>query len=112
VRFAKTVARMMRIGTAILFAVWASAAPGQTPPVSQSEAETPKAPPAAGGLDLSAIDRSADACTDFYQYACGNWIRDNRVPEDQVRWVRSFSILRERYLYGRRGWICRRKRRG
>jgi putative endopeptidase len=50
------------------------------------------------GLDLSAIDQSADACTDFYQYACGNWIKDNPTPADQVRWVRSFSLLRERYL--------------
>ena len=98
-RFAKTGARMIRIGTAILLAVLASAAPGQTPPDSQSEAETPKAPPTVGSLDLSAIDQSADACTDFYQYACGNWIKDNPVPEHQVRWVRSFSLLWERHLY-------------
>src|SRR6204780_1546800 len=98
-RFAKTGARMIRIGTAILLAVLASAAPGQTPPASQSEAETPKAPPTVGSLDLSAIDQSADACTDFYQYACGNWIKDNPVPEHQVRWVRSFSLLWERHLY-------------
>src|SRR6202020_544181 len=98
-RFAKTGARMIRIGTAILLAVLASAAPGQTPPASQSEAETPKAPPTVGSLDLSAIDQSADACTDFYQYACGNWIKDNPVPEHQGRWVRSFSLLWERHLY-------------
>jgi putative endopeptidase len=98
-RFAKTVARMIRIGTAILLAVLASAVSGQTPPASQSEAQTPNAPPTVGGLDLSAIDPSADACTDFYQYACGNWIKDNPVPEHQVRWVRSFSLLWERHLY-------------
>ena len=80
VRFAKTGARMIRIGTAILLAVLASAAPGQTPPASPSEAETPKAPPTVGGLDLSAIDQSADACTDFYQYACGKWSRTIQFP--------------------------------
>jgi putative endopeptidase len=90
---------MIRIGTAILLAVLASAALDQATAAPQSDAEAPKAPPTVGGLDLSAIDQSADVCTDFYQYACGNWIKDNPVPSDQVRWVRSFSLLRERYLY-------------
>src|ERR1700691_5418578 len=100
VRFGKIGARMMRMGTALALAVLAHAVLGQTPPASQSEAETPKAPPPiVGGLDLSAIDQSADACSDFYQYACGNWIKDNPVPSDQVRWVRSFSLLQQRHLY-------------
>jgi hypothetical protein len=47
-RFATTGTRMIRIGTAILLAVLASAAPGQTPPALQSESETPKAPPTVG----------------------------------------------------------------
>jgi putative endopeptidase len=100
VRFEKIGTKMIRIGAALVFAVWASAALGQTPPASPSQAETPKAPPPiVGGLDLSAIDQSADACSDFYQYACGNWIKDNLVPSDQVRWIRSFSLLQERHLY-------------
>jgi hypothetical protein len=34
------------------------------------------------------IDQSVDACTDFYQHACSNWITENPAPERQGRWVR------------------------
>jgi putative endopeptidase len=60
---------------------------------------TPAPPKSVGSLDLSAIDKTADPCTDFYQYACGNWVKDNPVPADQTRWARSFSMLGERNRY-------------
>lgn len=47
------------------------------------------------GLDLRAMDRSADACTDLFQFACGNWIADNPIPADRSRWGR-FDELQER----------------
>src|SRR5271155_3320038 len=59
----------------------------------------PAEPKAPESFDLSAIDKTADPCTDFYQYACGNWIKENQVPADQIRWARSFSLLGERNRY-------------
>ncbi|HUV69614.1 MAG TPA: M13 family metallopeptidase [Terracidiphilus sp.] len=76
-----------------------AAAPAQAPATPPANASKPEPPQAIQSFDLSAIDKTADPCTDFYQYACGNWIRNNPIPSDQVRWARSFSLLRERNRY-------------
>jgi putative endopeptidase len=72
-------------------------AQSSTPP-SQSEAG-PATPPAAPiSFNLSAIDKSVDPCTNFYQYACGNWMKENPIPADKVRWGQ-FDELHQRNAY-------------
>jgi len=46
-------------------------------------------------LDVSSLDRSVDACTNFYEFACGGWRKANPIPSDQTRWGR-FNQLADR----------------
>src|ERR1700679_2633291 len=89
----------MSFRIASLLTLFSAAALTQLPALAQTDNSRPSPPPAAKSFDLSAIDKTADPCTDFYQYACGNWMKDNPIPGDQVRWARSFSVLGERNRY-------------
>ena len=51
--------------------------------VQGSRAESPDALPSLERFSPDQIDKSLDPCSDFFQYACGKWMKANPIPPDQ-----------------------------
>jgi endothelin-converting enzyme/putative endopeptidase len=72
----------------------ASCSPRGEPRAPTTESSSPPEPlrtpaaPARPSIELGDIDRSADPCGDFYQYANGAWRAHNPIPAGKPRWSR------------------------
>jgi predicted metalloendopeptidase len=81
--------------------------PASTPAPAAPPAPAPAAPapvqrpslvardPIGAGV-IAAIDTTVDPCVDFYQYACGGWLKKTPLPADKPRYGRGGGELTDR----------------
>jgi putative endopeptidase len=97
--------RSSAVASALAGALLAAAACAQSAAADSAKpvVEAPfSALPYVPGLDVTAMDRTADPCVDFYQYSCGGWRRSNPIPPDQADWSVYGKLYEDnqRYLWG------------
>jgi putative endopeptidase len=82
---------------AVLALLFAGIAMGQETGGGKSTSEPTL--PYTSSLDLASMDKLADPCVNFYQYACGGWKKNNPIPADQTSWSVYGKLYQDNLLF-------------
>ncbi len=89
---------MLTRSLVLLLAACAARTEAPAPAVAPVEPPPPPPIPEYAKSLVAAMDRNANACEDFYQYACGGWHAATPLPADKPLWGKSFSAINEENL--------------
>jgi endothelin-converting enzyme/putative endopeptidase len=89
-----SIAMLSLVSVSMLYAQAPSATGPVKPTPALAQPDVDVTFPYTPGLDVSAMDKAADPCANFYQYSCGGWQKKNPIPPDQTSW----SVYGKLYL--------------
>jgi len=86
------------VASTVLAASFSLSVAAQTLPLNFAAAQDPEGPKTIHGFDRQAMDTSVGACQNFFQYACGSWLKNNPIPADQSAWGRFNELFENNRL--------------